>query len=146
MSDAAAALAAPLTVKHKDKDYPLSPLNLDMIAMFERWLENRAFETIEVRKGQIPEDDYERLLSAWIEQCASGRYRWGGPAALSASKSAAGLRFLVFLMLAEKTPGMTPKFAAEIFDNQLDEVRAKMEVVNASPFVDPAKEPTTATA
>src|SRR6185437_16202557 len=101
MSDAAAALAAPMSITHRGKHYELAPLSLDHIAMFERWLENRAFETIELRKGQIAEDDYERLLSAWVEQCTSGRYRWGSKAAARAMRTKEGLAYLVFLQLAE---------------------------------------------
>lgn len=134
MSDAAAALAAPISIKHKGKEYPLSPLSLDMIAMFERWLENRAFETIELRKGGVSEDDYERLLGSWVEQCASGRYRWAGKAAQRAARTKEGMSFLLFVQLAEKNPQMTQRLAAEILEAGLSEVRAKMEVVDAGPF------------
>jgi hypothetical protein len=134
MSDAAAALAAPITVSHKGKEYQLSPLNLDMIAMFERWLENRAYEVIEIRKGAVARDDYECMLHGWVADCAAGRYRWGRTTAQQSSRSVEGLKFLNFLMLAEKNPSMNQKLAAEIFDAQLAEIQAKMEVVNAGPF------------
>jgi len=134
MADAAAALAAPVTIRHRGKEYALSPLTLDGIAMFERWLENRAFETIELRKGQIPQEDYETLLGAWIEQCAAGRYRWGSKAAQRAARTKEGMTFLLFVQLAERNPTMTQTLAAEILESSVSEVRAKTEVVNAGPF------------
>lgn len=147
MSDAAVAVAAPIVIKHKGKEYALSPLNLDGIAMFERWLENRAYETIEVRKGAISEDDYERLLSVWVEQCTAGRYRWGGKVAQRSARTKEGQTFLLFVQLAEKNPSMNLKLAADILDASLAEVIAKSEVVNAGPFEQSTPAPeTTATA
>lgn len=134
MSDAASAVAAPIILKHKGKDYELAPLSIDGIAMFERWLENRAFEAIEVRKGTIAEDDYERLLGAWVEQCASGRYRWASKVAQRAARTKDGLAFLLFVQLAEKNPTMSQRLAAEILEASMAEVLAKVEVVNAGPF------------
>lgn len=136
MSDAAATLAAPIVLRHKDKDYPLSPLTLDDMSMFERWLENRAFDTITVRKGHIDDDDYNRLLTAWIGQCASGQYRCGSKIGRAACSSEDGMRFLFFLMLAKETPSMTQKISDRIFDEQRAEATAKMEVANAHPLAD----------
>lgn len=134
MADAAAALATPTNIKHGGKEYELSPLTLDMLAMFERWLENRAFEAIQVRKGQVAEDDYERLLSAWVEQCASGRYRWGSRTAQRAARTKDGMGFLFFVQLAAKNQAMSQRLATEIMESQLAEYQAKVEVVNAGPF------------
>lgn len=142
MSDAAAAMGAPTVVSYGGKDYPLSPLSVDMLAMFERWLEDRAFDKIEVRKGQIAQDTYEKLLAAWVEQCASGRFRWGSTVAQNAVRTEDGMAFLLFLQLAERTPAMSQKLAREILTAQLAEIQAKIEVVNAGPFDESAAEVT----
>lgn len=122
MADVTSVQAMPTEIEHKGRKYVLSPLNLDHIAMFERWLENRAFETIRVRKGTIPEDDYKHLMASWIEHCAAGRYRWGKPTTMEASRSADGIRFLFFLMLAENNPSMTEKLAREILNDHTAEI------------------------
>lgn len=141
MSDAAAALAAPGSITYGDKEYPLSPLSIDMIAMFERWAENRAYDTIAARKGHIADDDYERLLSAWVEQCTSGRYKWGKTACARLLRTDDGMAFLLFLQLAEKTPTMTQPLARKILEKSFADIQAKMEVVNAPPFDAPAPMP-----
>ena len=144
MSDAAVAVGAPIVLTHRGKEYALSPLDIDSFALFERWLENRAFEMIEVRKGQISDDDYERLLSVWVEQCTAGRYRWGSKVAQRAARTKEGQAYILFLQLAPKNQSMSPKLAMQILEDGLAEVRAKMEVVNAGPFEESIPAPATA--
>lgn len=136
MPDAAAALAAPTTVTHQGKTYPLHPLTLDDAAMFERWAENRAFDAISVRRGQIDETDYTILLRAWLDDVVAGKYRFGSPLCSRLIGMREGASFLFFLMLAKGSPGMTPKLASEIFDAEMAQVKAKMEAANTAPLAD----------
>lgn len=138
MSDAAAAVGAGMMVRHQGKEYALSPLDVDMLALFERWLEERAFAAVEARKHRSSVEDYERMLSVVVEQCAAGRYRYGCRAAREAARSIEGQKFLAFLMLSKSSQAMTPKLAGEIWDSQVQELTAKMEAVNADPFEDGA--------
>src|SRR5689334_13066535 len=103
-------------VVFKGKEYKVSPLDIDMLCMFAKWLEDRAFEAIQIRKSDLDEADYNRLLSLWLEQCVSGRFRWGSRAATAAGQSRDGMKFLAFLQLSKLNKGMSQKLASQIFD------------------------------
>lgn len=133
MAEMARTFGTPTTITHKGEKYPLHPLDLEMLALFEVWLEARAYKKVERAAGTIPESLYQARLDSVTRLVNSDAFSWDGPLARKASASEEGRRYLIFLQLSKGTPGMTEDLANEIIDADQAGVETRAQQVNADP-------------
>ena len=72
MSEAAHALGIGPEVEFRGMQYRLTPWTLEMTALFETWLEGRAFDAVERTRGAVPDDVYVRRLDSVNRLIAAG--------------------------------------------------------------------------
>lgn len=125
MAEAAKVFGKGLSLTHKGKTYTLAPLTLDMLAMFEVWLEDRAFAKVERSRGRVSEDAYRERLDAVARLVASESFSHVGRLAFEASRSREGQIYLLFLQLSKNDNEVDEVLAEEIWEAHRDEVLAK---------------------
>lgn len=133
MGEAAQAGGKGPSLEHQGKQYAIAPFDLDMIQMFELWLEERAWAAVERLKHRITEGQYEKRLAVVARQIASLEYSYGSEAYASASQSVEGQKFITFLMLSKLNRGMTQSLAGEIWQQHFLMLQAKMKAMNSDP-------------
>jgi hypothetical protein len=131
MAEAAHALGIGPEVEFRDKKYRLTPWTLEMTALFETWLEGRAFDAVERTRGAVPEDVYLRRLDSVNRLVAAGEYAMGSEAAAKAAASLPGLKYSAFLMLKAANPDVTERLVEDMFAEVQSQVLAKLGAANA---------------
>lgn len=133
MGDTAKALGIGPTLVHKGKTYRLSPLSFEGQALYEVWLEGRAWEVASrsnrFMTGTTPDD----VRSIVIRDIASGIYSFGSPAFASSIKTMPGIKKMLHLCLLKEHPDVTEAVVDEIFEATMAEAVAKLGEVNADP-------------
>ena len=99
MAEAAHALGIGPEIEFRGRKYRLTPWTLEMTALFETWLEARAFDAVERTRGTVPEDTYQRRLDSVNRLIAAGEFAMGSVAAANAAASLHGLKYSTYLML-----------------------------------------------
>lgn len=74
MSEFARALGTEEEITFEGKTYKKSAMTLDVIADFEVFLENRAFEALERRRLHVPPQEYDKRYAALLRDVAAGSY------------------------------------------------------------------------
>lgn len=89
--------------------------------MFQRWLEQRAYDSIERRTYQDPRQQAEdrRLLN---QDVAAGVYEWGGPVCVAALGTPTGIAKLLTIICADQA--LTLEKAEKLVDQQVREIAA----------------------
>jgi hypothetical protein len=137
MAEAAHALGIGPEIDFRGRKYRLTPWTLEMTALFETWLEGRAFDAVERTYGTVPEDVYRRRLDSVNRLIAAGEFQMGSDAASKMAASLAGLKFSTYLMLKSGNPDVTERLVEDLFAEAQDQVLAKLEAAKA-----PADPPT----
>jgi predicted DNA-binding transcriptional regulator AlpA len=102
---------------YKGKTYQVSPTTFEEQSNFRVWLENEAREVIERHAGRLHPARLDRLLEAWVRDCATGEYAYGSEAGAKAMASEAGMKHLAWLGLVKANPDVTPHLVDEIYDD-----------------------------
>lgn len=145
MAEAAKAVGAPRPIRFRSKQYPLAPYSIEMIGLFEAWMEDRAFRAAERSKASLPSDVYRERVEAVVRQIAAGELAFGSKAFVLASQSLAGIKYSVLLQLqagSPNSPEIDEKFVDELFREEQDQILSVMQAVNAvDPTVPPEEKP-----
>jgi hypothetical protein len=139
MAEAAHALGIGPEIEFRGRKYRLTPWTLEMTALFETWLEGRAFDAVERTRGTVAEDAYRRRLDSVNRLIAAGEFQMGSECAAKAAQSLAGLKYSTHLMLKADNPDVTERLVEDLFADAQAQVLAKLEAAKA-----PADPPTTA--
>lgn len=131
MAEAAHALGIGPEVEFRGRKYRLTPWTLEMTALFETWLEGRAFDAVEKTRGTVPEDVYRRRLDSVNRLIAAGEFQMGSEAAAKAAESLPGLKYSTYLMLRAGNPDVTERLVEDMFADARDQVFAKLEAAKA---------------
>lgn len=132
MGQAARVLGKPFTLRHRGQEYPVAPLDTDMLAMFECWLEDKAYQRVERHRGRCPDHLYRERLAEVTKLVTSGAFDYNGPLAVAASETEEGQTFLLWLRLSKNLPDATLGLAAEVLADQRDEYLAKVAAEEAA--------------
>ena len=97
---------------HDGKTVVLRPSTFGTRGKFETWLENRALQKINFRRGQFDpfgnplftEEGYRIAISEWTRDCASGAYDYNGDTSRKATEESPGFRRLMFLLVDQSQP------------------------------------------
>lgn len=135
MGEAASAGGRGPTITHNGVSLELAPWDVDMIQQLELWLENKAWDGVERQRHRCSEAEYERRLGIVSRDVAARKYAYLSKAYVEATQSLDGQKYITFLMLCPKNPnkGVTPELAAEICEQNLALLRAKMDSMDADP-------------
>jgi hypothetical protein len=144
MSDAAHALGIGPEVDFRGRKYRLTPWTLEMTALFETWLEARAFDAVEKTFGTVPEDVYRRRLDSVNRLIAAGEFQMGSESTVKMAASLPGLKYSTYLMLKAANPDVTERLVEDMFTEVQAQVFAKLEAAKAP--ADPPTPPTPAAA
>lgn len=145
MAEAMKALGAGGDFEFRGKRYYLHPFDLDSVAMFEAWLEGQAWDSAERWRHKVSEEVYQRRLDAVARLVASQRFRYGGQVAADAAASVAGMRQILYLMLARdsRNEDVTEALVGEMWGEAEAKLRALVRAANEDPLGTP---PTTGSA
>lgn len=145
MSVLAATLGLPVDFDHGGKTYKVSPVDVEIVGLFETWLEGRALAAIQrhapdpasperASPGRLLPGEWMAHQEVWQRDVACGMYEWESPAAISARYSTAGQKYLAFLQLARQSKGVTLQLVDAIWKDPeaLQRLRAAQAQV-ASP-------------
>src|SRR5262245_32730469 len=140
MGEAARVFGKGGSVHFEGRDYTIAPYDLDMIAMTECWLEDRAWERVQRLRGKLDEEDYRERLRITAELVGSDTFSHSGPAFGRAVRSIKAQKFIWFLMLS-RNPGMSESLAYRIFDAEAEMVIARKKTTNnpKEPVAGPTK-------
>jgi hypothetical protein len=140
VAEAAHALGIGPEIEFRGRKYRLTPWTLEMTALFETWLEARAFDAVERTRGTVPEEVYLRRLDSVNRLIVGGEFAMGSNAASVAAGSLAGLKYSTYLMLRACSPDVTERLVEDMFTEAQGQVLAKLEAAKA-----PADPPTPTT-
>lgn len=116
-----------------EKTYTLSPLTYSDQALFERWLEDRAFAALERRRSTLPDDEYKLHYNNLVGSVAMGDFAFGGLACAKIAKTVPGLKELFFLSVVKNHPEVTRQTVDEIFDKKAEEASMSLTGANSDP-------------
>jgi hypothetical protein len=145
MSEAAKALGFGPEIEFRGKRYRMVPWTLEMTALFEAWLEQRAFDAVAKTRNVVSEAEYQERLDAVIRLIAAGRFAFGSAAAAEAGRSLPGMKYCVYLQLKATDGDVTERLVEDMFAEKEAEVVAKLGAANAStdpPMPAPGPAPT----
>jgi hypothetical protein len=142
MSEAAHALGIGPEIEFRGRKYRLTPWTLEMTALFETWLEARAFDAVERTYGTVPEDVYRRRLDSVNRLIAAGEFQMGSESTVKMAGSLSGLKYSTYLMLKAANPEVTERLVEDMFAEVQGQVLAKLEAAKAP--ADPPMPPTPA--
>lgn len=96
--------------------YRLKPeLSRGQEILFSRWLEKRARADAFRAAEEMPSDAADRYMERCQRQIAAGVYEWGSLASVEASRTPAGQKYIIYLMLLDEHPDMTEELAERIY-------------------------------
>jgi len=117
------------TLEHGGKLYELTPLDEPMIADFEKWLEDQAWQKVRNVRARCTQEEYDHNLGILFKLLAAGDFKFGSQAAARAAQSQDGQRQLLFLQLERKHgPEEAEAVAAAVFRARLKEIQARAAV------------------
>jgi len=86
------------------KKYKLVQVTIEMLGMFDAWIERRAFEAVD-RSRNISDKFYHESLDSVIRLIASGQLSFGSPVCVDAARSREGIKYCLLLQLKAGNPG-----------------------------------------
>lgn len=133
MAEAARVFGRGGSVEHKGKRYEVAPLDLDMLAAFEVWLEDNAWRRVERSRGRVSEAVYQERHDRVTAQIGSGVYAFDGASARRAAATTAGKKYLFYLMLSRANREVNEELACEIFEADAVAAQARMDAGSPGP-------------
>jgi hypothetical protein len=131
VSEFARALGAEEEIQHRDKTWKKSAMTMEVIAEFETFLENQAFDVLERQRRRLPEAEYEKRWSALARDVAAGSYGFLSVTGMQVYENAMrdpankpGIE-LLYLRLKYGNPGcpeITREFAKEYIEANFEKV------------------------
>jgi hypothetical protein len=134
MGEISRALGQGSSLSFQGKNYTLAPWSYDLQGEFERYLEDKAWETCRRASQRLSKEEADELRAQTLRDITAGVYTFGGPVSAKALQSLPHLKRLLYLMLEKKHPEVTPQLVDEMVDQNLEQVIAAVNEVNADPF------------
>lgn len=141
MSESAKAVGAPGEIKFRGKTKKLGPVTIEMLGMFDAWVERLAFEAVERSRGFIPDVQYRERLEAVIRLVAMGALQFGSVACMEAARSLAGQKYQVLLQLKAGNPSdpeIDEKYVEDLFQESQEKLLAEMQRMTVEDPTKPA--------
>jgi hypothetical protein len=116
-----------LDPKHnKHWELLVSGRTLDHEKAIQRYLEKRAYQVIQTAREYMTMDVYHLSIDLWLQQCATGRYAFGGIPCYEALGDKHVYAYDVWLHLAQHNNAVTQELVGRILDDpdKADEMAA----------------------
>jgi hypothetical protein len=110
-------------VTFEGRDYPIRHPSVDEMALFGRWMERRAFESV-AAAVYLPESAQDKLYASVVVQRAAGEFEYHSRAGYAAQATPTGRAKLLHLTLSHDHPEVTEEFALRMVDRCQREIAA----------------------
>ncbi len=134
MGSTAIGLGLPSEHQYKGKTYKISPINYEMQAIFETWVQKRAWDAID--RSPVTHEVKREMRTDLVSAIAGGEYDFGSQVMADASASIDGRSQLLYLMMKPNhanDPEVTPQFCQQICEEELEQIIMKMNEVTFDP-------------
>ena len=106
----------------------LRSLTMKDLASYDKWLEGRAFSSVQVMRDRLDASTYAEMLGAIAAQIAAGKFAFGGQACADSMRSVPGAVKILSLI-----SGVTESRAREILETDSEAINQAMSLsVNRS--------------
>jgi hypothetical protein len=106
----------------------IRPMVMKDLASYEKWLEGRAFSSVQVMRDRLDASTYAEMLGAIAGQIAAGKFAFGGQACADSMRSVPGAVKILSLV-----SGVTESKAREILETDYEAINQAMTLaVNRS--------------
>jgi hypothetical protein len=127
-------LGVPHAIKVGDTEYSVRKPDLVTQGKFQRWLEQRARESVD-RASYLDPDDRRAAQNAITREVAAGVYSWDGPVAIQAQQTPEGVAKILTLVTAD--PDGRPMDAATAEAAVAQELQRFVDLLTAQADDDP---------
>jgi hypothetical protein len=118
------------------KTYKLTEANIAQHAEFSTWVEMRAWDAIERRQMHSPNQaTYSASVSELNASIAAGEYEWGGVPVMRATRTFAGQKQLVVIVLRSNYPELMDEEIDAMYTAKHKEIAKRIEEITADPKV-----------
>lgn len=122
-------------LKWNGKTYLLSEATIAQQAEFSTWVEMRAWDAIERRQMNSPNKE---ILSESVHELnaaiAAGEYEWGGAPVMRATRTYAGQKQLVVIVLRSNYPELTDDEIEAMYDAKRSEIEKRISEIASDPL------------
>lgn len=137
MAEAAKALGLPTPFEYKGKTYLLSPATIEVMSMFEVWLEQQAWNRVERTKSRCDPETYRERHDAVTRFIMSGGLAAGSMEAAKAANTVEGQKYDLYLRLMacpeNKDKDISESLASEMWEAQMQEIMARKTAMDHVP-------------
>lgn len=127
-------LGMPNTFEYKGRTIKLSPMTYNTQAMFEAWVEKRAWDAIE--RAPVSPEAKQKLQSELLKSIAAGDYDFGSETVANASSSLDGRVEMLYLLMKPNHLGdewATKEFCQKMFDEECERIMSEMNKATFDP-------------
>lgn len=133
MSELSRALGTPEQIEYKGKQYQLSALEIEVVAMFEQWLKRRALESLRQMKSMMSDEEYKEQFANVIRDAAAGTYSLFSSVGQKSLQSIDGVKQMVYLRLKRHHPECDEEFVDNMLADKFDEILVTMKAMDSDP-------------
>lgn len=130
MSEIAQALAMEENIDWKGKSYKFGPMTLEVIAMWEMWLEDMAYEALSRRSS------HSQAIAEIAKMSAAGAFDFFGAVSVERQQTLRGETKLYHLAISQHDKTFTEAMAKEMVEDRKAELHRKMTAMSRPPNVD----------
>jgi hypothetical protein len=110
-----------------EQEYHLAPPDtLEVVARWERWLEDCAFDALNKQRRRWTPEQFEKKELALVEKIAAGEYAWDGAfswSIISNPFNRKGYRAWIGLRLKVLDPHLTDAFVDELAEEEAEAIK-----------------------
>ena len=122
MSANTKALGLGDTISYKGVEYPLSPMTLEQMTIFEAWVEEQMWKAHRRTRNILDVDEYDRNATQLRKECGMGVYGYPRPEWWQAITSFSGMKYAVWLVLKDNYKEITQEVADEMVNLRYDHI------------------------
>ena len=126
MGHMAQALAMEETIDHNGKTWKLSPITAEIMAMWESYLENRAWEVLQGRRGKIDPLEYQAKEDRLLGCIAAGDYSFWSEPSLRAQRRLGGPAYKYWIMIRLRAVNNPDDITDALVDEMIEQQAEKL--------------------
>lgn len=126
---ASQAIAQPITAEIGGRTYTVQLIKQKTKAALEQACKAQVRAEIMIDKGNLTDEEFKIAYGAFLDRVGGGEFAFGGPIHRKWMESPAGLHALVSVLF-----GLTPDNAADLIQQQSEEVAAVIQQVFSESF------------
>lgn len=116
-----------------DKTYKIAPWTYEIQGLFEKYLQEKAVQSVRDMKGVLPPDEYKQVLRETVRDITAGAYSFGSETVATALSSPDHLCHLVYLCMRAGGTQVKKEEVRDLVDSDPDLILEKLNEANADP-------------